>query len=276
MIKQNNTQLQLTSIYKIKQVLKKKLVIFKPFNRGRSPLLSTLDIATITYLQGLYQIKTLKSLHLFVLDNYKNYFKIPCYSSFVRTVNLNTKYLLPFIKTNSNNSTMKIIDSTPLEVCKIQREKRHKTCKVISSKSYNGMYWYYGLKLHILIEPSGSIIDARITTARIHDSKLHSIFIPKYPNSIYIADKGYLSKDNRVLAALYNSSIFTPIRKNMKSSELAKKDINSYPRIRKRVETVFSILKGKYNLISTLPRSVNGYLAHYIRCLFQYSMFYKI
>jgi hypothetical protein len=77
MIKQDNTQLNIVSVYKIKQVLKKKLVIFKPFNRGRSPLLTTLDIATITYLQGLYQIKTLKSLHLFISNHYKKYFKLP-------------------------------------------------------------------------------------------------------------------------------------------------------------------------------------------------------
>lgn len=276
MIKQDNTQLNIASINKIKQVLKKKLVIFKPFNRGRSPLLTTLDIATITYLQGLYQIKTLKSLHLFISNHYKNHFKLPCYKNFVNSINKNTKYLLPFITSKLNKFKIKIIDSTPLEVCKIQREKRHKTCKIISTKSYNGMYWYYGLKLHILIEPNGSIIDAKITTARIHDSKIHSLFIPKYPNTIYIADKGYLSKDNKELAALYSSSIFTPLRKNMISKQLTKKDIKSYSRIRKKVETTFSILKGKYNLVSTLPRSINGYLCHYIRSLFQYNMYFVI
>lgn len=62
-----------------------------------------------------------------------------------------------------------------------------------------------GLKLYILIEPKGSIIDARITTVSVHDSKAHTIFIPKY-----------------------SSSIFTPIRKNMTSKELTKIELKSY------------------------------------------------
>ncbi len=278
-MKSNSNQIKLISILKINQVkeyFKSKIYLEYKNKRGRSPLLTTLDIATITYLQGLYQIKTLKSLHLFISNHYKKYFKLPCYKNFVNSINKNTKYLLPVITNKSNKSKIKIIDSTPIEVCKIQRERRHKVCRFLSSKSYNGIYWYYGLKLHLLIEPNGSIIDARITTARIHDSKIHSLFIPKYPNTIYIADKGYLSKDNKELSALYSSSIFTPLRKNMISKQLTRKDIKSYSRIRKKVETTFSTLKGKYNLVSTLPRSVNGYLAHYIRCLFMYQVKFVI
>ena len=239
-------------------------------NRGRSPLLSTIDICSILYIQSIFQILTLKSLYNLLKQFYNDFYKLPSYQNFVLNINKQTKHLPLFL--TKDKSKIKIIDSTPLEVCKIQREKRHKIMKSISTKTNNGMRWYYGLKMHILIEPQGSIIDIKITTASTNDSKLHSIFIPKYPNTIYIADKGYLSKDNRRLAGVYNSSIFTPIRKNMTSTELTKDEVKSYSRIRKMVETTFSILKTRYNLVSTLPRSINGYLSHYIRSVFMYQL----
>jgi hypothetical protein len=40
--------------------------------------------------------------------------------------------------------------------------------------------------------------------------------------------------------------------------------------MRSRIETVFNILKERYGLVTSLPRSINGYLSHYIRVLFCY------
>ena len=140
--------------------------------------------------------------------------------------------------------------------------------KILATKTNNGMRWYYGLKLHIIIEPSGSIINARITTASTYDTVGHKMFLSTYPNSIYIGDKGYLSKKNSEIASRYNSLIYTPLRKNMKCYSITNKDQQRYKSIRKKVETTFSLLKTRYNLVSTLPRSLNGYLSHYIRSIF--------
>jgi hypothetical protein len=40
---------------------------------------------------------------------------------------------------------------------------------------------------------------------------------------------------------------------------------------RKAIESAFSSMKNKYNLVTSLPRSINGYIGHYIRCIFQYT-----
>ena len=40
--------------------------------------------------------------------------------------------------------------------------------------------------------------------------------------------------------------------------------------LRSVVERGFSVMKTRLNLVSTLARSVNGYLTHYIRVLFMY------
>jgi hypothetical protein len=45
---------------------------------------------------------------------------------------------------------------------------------------------------------------------------------------------------------------------------------NKVMNMRSRIETVFDVLKERYGLVTSLPRSVDGYIAHYIRCLFAY------
>jgi len=45
--------------------------------------------------------------------------------------------------------------------------------------------------------------------------------------------------------------------------------------LRLRVETLFSVLKERLNMVTSLPRSVGGYFAHYIHVIFGY-MFNKI
>ena len=60
----------------------------------------------------------------------------------------------------------------------------------------------------------------------------------------------------------------TATRKNMKvlATVYHRKLLN----LRSKVETVFSVLKERYHIVISLPRSVNGYLAHYIRSIFSY------
>jgi hypothetical protein len=277
MKKQDNNHIKQVSISEINQVKNyfNQIIPHKYYNkRGFRPLLSLVDIATIIWIQSIFNICNLKSLYLLVCSHYNEVFTTPCYKNFVRTINIASKYLpLSF---DNGKSKIKIIDSTPLEVCSIQREKRHKTMKLIATKTNNGTRLYYGLKLHIIIEPKGSIINARITTASTHDTIGHRMFLSHYPNSIYIGDKGYISKENSEIASRFSSLIYTPLRKNMKTTEIVNQKQKTYRSIRKKVETTFSLLKTRYNLVSTLPRSVNGYLTHYIRSIFMYQIREKL
>src|SRR5690606_25902642 len=50
------------------------------------------------------------------------------------------------------------VDSTTLPVCHIKREKQHKVFKGIAVKSKSTMGWYYGFKLHLIINDKGEIL----------------------------------------------------------------------------------------------------------------------
>ena len=164
---------------------------------------------------------------------------------------------------------IKFIDSTKLEVCKIWRASTHKTMKELANKSKSTIGWFYGLKLHIICDDKGDLICIAFTSGNVDDRIPLKDFLKQIQNSIIGADAGYCSKDIQEKAIRENNNILlAATRKNMKT--LATKHQGKILNLRSIVESCFSIMKTRLNLVSTLPRSVNGYLAHYISSIFMY------
>ena len=252
-----------------------EIFVLKKSNKGRSPNLRLSDIATITLIQSRYQIKTLKSLHTFLSYHYSNMFKLPAYQNFVISMNKNSMLLLQLmlytLKINKNKLTkIKFIDSTPVPVCKIYRSSRHKTMKLLASKKKSTTGWFYGLKLHLMCDLKYNLTCFEFTTGSADDREVLDSFLNKikFTNSILVADAGYVSKEYEVKAYKTGTYLLTVTRKNMKTLITAYN--NSCLNLRSKVETVFSILKDRFRLITSIPRSINGYLAHYLRTLFMY------
>jgi Transposase DDE domain len=242
---------------------------------GRPSKLNPADLATINWLQARHQNTTIKALYQDLVDNYFSIFDLPAYQNFILAYNKVALFLTWFLQQlmvhSSQESDILIVDSTPIPVCHIKRERRHKTMKQLASKCYHPLHnWFYGLKLHILTDLQGNLINFRLTTAIVADSTVFPYFINKYNNKTYLADSAYLSGEWQQLAAKYNSCVLAKTRKNMK--RMATLQQNQLLNKRKRVESVIASIKDRHNLVTSLPRSINGYLAHYIRSLFQYSV----
>ena len=95
-----------------------------------------------------------------------------------------------------------------------------------------------------------------------------SSFMDELHDSIIVGDAGYVSSELDLKENENNNILLTAKRKNMKT--IAKTWQNKAMNMRSRIETIFNVLKERYKLITSLPRSINRYLAHYIRCLFGY------
>ena len=61
------------------------------------------------------------------------------------------------------------IDATPMAVCHTLREKRHKTFKGLSTKGKTSTGWFFGFKLHFLINTKGEIVRLVITKGNVDD-----------------------------------------------------------------------------------------------------------
>ena len=167
------------------------------------------------------------------------------------------------------------IDSTPLRVCHIRREFQHKTFKGLATKGKCSMGWFFGFKLHIVINDRGEIIDFLFSQANVDDREplKNKNFHDKVFGKLF-ADRGYISKDLFEELFIDGIHLITKIKKNMKNSLM---DFNDKILLRKRalVETVNDELKNICQVEHTRHRSFNNFVSNLVSGLIAYSFIEK-
>ena len=112
------------------------------------------------------------------------------------------------------------IDSTSLCVCKNIRIPRHKTFKDVAGRGKSSTGWFYGFKLHLMVDDCGEILSFSITRGNVDDRvpvpKMAKNFIGKL-----FGDKGYISKKLAELLAVDDVELITKLKKNMKPKVIA-------------------------------------------------------
>ena len=148
------------------------ITVNKQRKGGRQSILSVSEMVTICVIGQVYEISCIKRLYELVRDCFSSEFTLPSYKSFVCGMNDISKPLLLFINSllstrNTTHGDICFVDGTKIEVCKIYREKRHKTMKKLATKSKSTTGWWYGLKLHTICDRKGNLMKIRITTATV-------------------------------------------------------------------------------------------------------------
>ena len=116
--------------------------------------------------------------------------------------------------------------------------------------------WFYGFKLHIICNELMQILNFRITAGNLDDRKGLEIIW----NDIFgmiVADAGYLGANWQKKAHDLGKQLPTGVRANMKKIIAATQ--HQPLKLRQRVETVFSVLKLRFGIESTLSRSELGF-----------------
>ena len=167
------------------------------------------------------------------------------------------------------------IDSTPIRVCHIKREKQHKVFKGFAQKGQCSLGWFYGFKLHLIINDKGEILDFIITPGNIDDRKpLSDMNLHKRIFGKLFGDKGYISKDLFEQLFIDGVHLITKIKKNMKNSLMLLQDKIA---LRKRalIETVNDELKNICQVEHTRHRSFDNFITNLLSELIAYSFFDK-
>jgi hypothetical protein len=201
---------------------------------------------------------------------------LPTYRNFIAAIN-NLAWLASwlleafcsFFRDRTTTEQLKLADSSKLAVCHIKREFSHKVAKRIARKSKGSMGWFYGFKLHLIVNQLQQILGVTITTGNTDDRKGLAL-IWNYIFGLIVADAGYVGANWEKKAASLGKRLFTGVRANMK--QLMTEWQHQLLNLRQIVETVLSVLKLRMGLETTLPRSELGYLAHYVWCLTAYQL----
>lgn len=213
------------------------------------------------------RIKTYHAADFPKLSNYENFIK--AVNKLSTLANLMLCGFMNIFQKLTGINKLKFVDSAKLEVCRIKREFSHKVCYGIASKSKSTMGWFYGFRLHIICNELMQILKIKITTGAFGErAGLEMMWSNIF--GMIIADAGYLGKDLQEKAQGLGKRLFTAVKANMKKLMT---DLEwQLLKMRQCVETVFSVLKLRMGIETTLPRSPLGYLAHYLWCLTAYQL----
>lgn len=165
---------------------------------------------------------------------------------------------------------VKHTDATDIPVCLAKNAKRHKTMQGLAEWGNSGKGSFYGLKLHLTTDLKRKILSLRFTTATADDRE---IFLKMNDDlfGIFVADAGYVSQ--KLQADFHREGqriLFTQPRKNMQKL-ITEFQYHLY-NTRMRIELNFRSLKLFCGLITSLPRSISGYLANYVFAILSYQI----
>jgi IS5 family transposase len=245
---------------------------------GRKSKLSRSELLTIAVIKQNLGIKTNKSLYNLIKDCGKNYFsELPSYQQFCIGLESNLIYLAiintTLTKVNAHKKTdFFIIDSTPLPICKNVYRSRSKLGKNIASSGKNMNGFYFGFKLHIIINDSMDIVAFKFTKGSVSDIAALDKKMVEHISGYLIGDKGYIGKEKAQKLRENNVNLITRPRKNMKKLPVSKKILNMISK-RQIVETTFSLLKSKFSIIFQHARSLKSFFSQVFAAIFSYNIY---
>ena len=161
------------------------------------------------------------------------------------------------------------IDSTAIRVCGNKRIKRHRVFDGLAAIGKTTMGWFYGFKLHLVINDRGELLAFMLTPGNEDDRNPVESMTQQLWGKLF-GDKGYISQSLFENLFQRGLKLITHIRKNMKNKLLT---LQEKVLLRKRslIETVNDQLKNICQIEHTRHRSPANFVVHLIAGLIAYT-----
>jgi Transposase DDE domain len=242
--------------------------------RGPPCCLSNSEIMMIQILFQMVGYRNFKTFYTgFLLIYWKQYFpKLPSYQRFVELINRTIFPLTLFAQFKSGKKTgIYYIDGSCLPVCHLKRSRRNKVFKAIAEYGRTSVGWFFGLKVHLVINNLGELIAFKITKGNVHDGAAAKSLLSAL-EGLAFGDKGYIGKKLFDELLKKGLKLITRKRKNMKEkltiSDYEKQLLNQ----RNLIETVFDNLKHNYHIWHTRHRSMLNAITNLMAALAAYTI----
>lgn len=152
------------------------------------------------------------------------------------------------------------VDSTSIKVCHNKRITRNKIFKGLAKRGKTTSGWFYGFKLHLIINEKGEILSFQLTPGSISDVSMLETLSKGVFGKLF-GDKGYISSKLGKSLLDQGLELFTSVRSNMKQRLMSLTD-KIFLRKRSIIETVNDQLKNISQLEHTRHRSVGSFLVN--------------
>lgn len=161
------------------------------------------------------------------------------------------------------------VDSTALAVCRNPRIRQHKVFVGLAARGKTSVGWFFGFKLHLVVNDRGELLAVHLTPGNVDDRKP----VPTLAHRLFgklFGDKGYLSQPLVAqLLADPGLHLITFARKNMQGRLLTHTDALL---LRKRaiVETIHDQLKNISQIEHSRHRSPVNFVVNLLSGLIAY------
>ncbi len=197
----------------------------------------------------------------------------PTLVSYPRFIALQKYIIIPlcaYLNTRKGKATgISFVDSTPLIVCHNRRIHSHRVFNSIAKRGKNSVGWFYGFKLHLIVNDQGELLAIKLTAANVDDRKP----VPEMTKNLFgklFGDKGYISQ--KLFDELFGRGLqlITKIKKNMKNKLMPMMD-KILLRKRSIIETINDQLKNISQIEHTRHRSLAGFMVNLLGGLIAYT-----
>lgn len=241
-------------------------------HRNRTGQLSVSEMITILIAFQTSNYRTFKHFYLYLQHHHRTDFpQLTSYNRFVQRIGHVTIPLFAYLMAHcrGNVTGISFIDSTPLKVCSNKRTHRHRVFDGIATIGRSTMGWFFGFKLHLVINERGELLAFTLTPGNVDDRTPVEAMTTDLWGKLF-GDKGYISQN--LFDKLYarGLKLVTHVRKNMANKLM---DWQEKILLRKRslIETINDQLKNVCQIEHTRHRSPANFLVHLMAGLAAYA-----
>jgi len=253
--------------------LKTKLITDGKLHRDRPTSLSLAELMTLVVLFHQIRYRQFKLFYLCHVCQHLHR-EFPRLPSYQRCVELMPRCALAmaalFELIKGECSGLSIADSTPITVCHNLRIRSHRVFDGMAARGKSSTGWFFGFKLHLVINHVGELLRAKVTPGNVDDRKPLRDFAAGLFGKLY-ADKGYIAKWLTDFLATCGIDFVTKVRRNMKP--VARSDFDkAVLKQRSLVETVIDELKNLCQIEHTRHRSPINFTVNLLAGLVAYCL----
>lgn len=251
---------------------KHKLLEDGTIHRNKPSSLALSEVMTIIVLFHFSGYRTFKHYYLDLVGSHISW-AFPHLVSYNRFVEMMPSALLPllcYLQTRKGSCTgISFIDSTPLRVCHNRRINSNKVFKGVARRGKNSVDWFFGFKIHLVVNDLGELLAIRLTTGNVDDR----VPVPEMMRGLFgklFGDRGYISQKLFELLFGQGVEMVTKIKKNMKNKLMSLFD-KLMLRKRAIIETINDQLKNVSQIEHSRHRSIANFLVNVVAALIAYT-----
>lgn len=238
---------------------------------GPNPELSISEMMTIMILFHQSNFRTFKHFYTFVCQNLRGEF--PKLISYNRFVHIQKNLFIPLfaylLHKRGSVTGIAFIDATSLRVCHNKRIMRNRVFKGLARRGKTTSGWFYGFKLHLIVNDKGEILSFLLTPGNIADVSMLEKLSKGIVGRLF-GDKGYISAKATKRLLERGLHLFTTLRSNMKPKFISLKN-KMLLRKRSIIETINDQLKNISQIEHTRHRAVGNFLVNILAGLAAYT-----